>query len=104
MCKLKLLQLSSKTFSDNNDDRGSDTDGIQAFAFENTRRTKMARAALCRRATDGPCAVMQRPSGASPVCCLAGTCSPCRLPLDGPFRRAKNDPFQLRRPGGITFI
>ena len=61
----------------------------------------MARAALSRRALDGPCAVMYRPSGATPVCVLAtrwAIYSPYRLPLDGPFILAKTDPYQRRRP------
>jgi len=31
----------------------------------------MARAALISRTLDGPYAVIQRPSGATPLCCLA---------------------------------
>ena len=64
---------------------------------------KMAHAALSRRAIDGPCAVIYRLSGTTPVCCLAArratTYGPYRPPLDGPFRRAKNGPSQMRRPG-----
>src|SRR6218665_2495857 len=40
-------------------------------------------------------------SGATPVCCLAArraTYGQCRSLLDGPFRRAKNGPSQMRRP------
>jgi len=60
-----------------------------------------ARAALSRRTIDGPCAVMKRPSGETPVCCLAArraTYGPYRPPLDGPFRPAKNGPSQMIRP------
>ena len=57
----------------------------------------MARAALRRRAIRGK-VVEMRPT---PVCCLAAsraTYGPYRPPLDGPFRRAKNGPTQMRRP------
>src|SRR6218665_413786 len=73
----------------------------QAFLLENTRKAKNGRAALGRRAIDGPCAVMQRPSWGTPVCCLAArraTYGPYRPPLDEPFRRAKYGPSQMRRP------
>ena len=80
----------------------------QAFSFENTRRAKIG---PCRIEQAGhrrailpihrPCAVRQRPSEAMPVCCLVArraTYGPYRHPLDGPFRRAKNGPSQMRRP------
>ena|SRR6218665_2880112 len=61
---------------------------------------KMARAALSRRAIDIQCGVVSRLSGAMPVCCLEAreaAYSPYRAPLDGPFRWAKNGPYQMRR-------
>ena len=63
---------------------------------------KMARAALRRRAIDGPFAVMWQESRVMPVCCFAArwaTFGPYRPLLDGPLRRAKNGPSQMRRPG-----
>jgi len=60
----------------------------QAFSFEILGEPKMTRAALSRQAIDGPCAVMQWPSGATPACCLTArraTYGPYRHPLDKPF-------------------
>src|SRR6218665_1050522 len=63
----------------------------------------MARAALRRRAIDGPFDVMQQKSKVTSVYCLAArraTYGPYRPLLDGPFtcRRAKIGPSQMRRP------
>src|SRR6218665_984863 len=63
---------------------------------------KMARAALSRRAIHGPnvskltCYTAQQGDA-----CLASrrvTYGPYRPQLEGPFRRAKNGPSQMRRP------
>ena len=68
----------------------------------------MARAALRRRAIDGPLAVMYRKSGAMPVYFLEArraTYGPYAPRLDGPFRQAKSGPSQMRRPVyGATII
>jgi len=51
----------------------------------------MARAALRRRAIDGPFAAMKQKSRVTLVCCLAArraTYGPYRPLLDGSFRRA----------------
>src|SRR6218665_2610319 len=65
---------------------------------------KMARAALRRRAIDGPFALMSCKSGVTHVYCLTArraTFGPYIPLLDGPVRRAKNGPSQMRRPGPI---
>jgi len=66
----------------------------------------MARAALSRRAIYGPnvskLTVIYRPAGPTPVCRLSSrraTYGPYRPQLDGPFKRAKNGPSQMRKPG-----
>ena len=44
------------------------------------------------------CGNVLRPSGATPVCCLAArraTYGQYKLSLDGPFRRANNGPSQM---------
>jgi len=59
----------------------------------------MARASLSRRAM---CFNVAAKWGDAYICCLAArraTFGPYRPPLDGSFRRAKNDPSQMRRPG-----
>jgi len=67
-------------------------DDSHAFSFENTKWAKMARAALSRRAITDRGVL---------VCCLAAkraTFGPYRPLIDGPLRRAKNGPIQMRRP------
>src|SRR6218665_3921984 len=54
-----------------------------------------------------PCAVILQQSGAKLVCCFAArraTYDPYRTQLDGPFRRAKSGPSQIRRPEGLFII
>ena len=62
----------------------------------------MIRAALSGRAINGPCVVMQRTRGATPVRCLAAIGGQLMARTDprqtGPFRRAKNGSSQMRRP------
>jgi len=66
----------------------------------------MARAALARRAIDGPCAVMYMAMRGD---CLLFAVWRLGRPLmartdpryTGPFRRAKNGPSQMRRPVNI---
>ena len=73
--------------------------GEQAISLENIRRAKNG---PCRIKVDGPYAAIQR-TRATPVWCLTATRAtygPYRPPLDGPLRRAKNGPSQMRRPGG----
>ena len=50
---------------------------------------------------DGPYAVMQRQSGATPVLFAVWRLWAVQNPLYGQSRRAKNDPSQMRRPGGL---
>src|SRR6218665_1729376 len=74
---------------------------ISALAGVRPRSLMAANVTTRLRHYRGSCAVMWRPSRATPVCCLApmrATYTPYKPPLDGPFRRVKTYQSQMGKP------